>query len=204
MRIRLKALCSILVAIMVISSLSCAVFAANPPSKSGVVEDEYEWEYYDSDKRLVIKPIEEIDISIILYYIIDEVVLDDVETVEVDLSESNSVIALLIDGWDCGAEYLCITGAEGYDIQYLEIDSFPYIYDEDNILFPEGFTCGHLHFFDMPFTEIPDLGYLEYYKMTLNKLYCMEGAVIPDYVTELCGCLALQEVTINDGRDSYQ
>ena len=206
MRARLKVFSSFLVAIMVISLFSSAVFAAKPPAMTGEILNEFEWEYYDIDKTLVVKPtVYKYDnfVYVRLWLLNNEDVLSKINTLEINLSSISSFSGLVIYGSDlCTAENLKVTGAENCHIYYLRIDTLPYLEDEDNISFPTGFTCDIVQLNDLPFTIIPSMDYLDLDMMTLDKMYNMEAAYVPDYVGGLSGCSVLQEVTLYYGRET--
>ena len=173
MRTRYKFLCSVLMAVMVISSLSMAVAAGGSVVTSGSDSD-FNYTLY-SDGTLDLKCHGK---TINLGFVCGDEKLDfsSVKTVNVDMSGvSMSDLDFKLAGFDCGATKINVYGAQSGTVETFQITAYPNV---ESITLPSNITYKTLQIDGVKIKNIDFLKNLTVNNLTLSNCYYITTATI--------------------------
>ena len=202
MRIRLKSLCSVLAAIMILTMFQSVVFSDADIVASGTC-DYYDWEYNTKDELKIVSKEDNMWRNFNLQFV-DSQYRESVKTLILDAGTIDPVYkktgVVRIYGCNCNASKIIITDV-GSDVFSLQISNFTNVTQNNSIEAPEGFECERLFLSDMGFTSIPSFDSLNYECMSINMCTSLVNAVIPAKVDKVENCTRLETATFDSDRE---
>ena len=197
----LKALCALLVTVMLVSSFS--VVAAADVRASGRCSY-YDWEYtYDYVLTVKCKP----NLTHYSLEYVDQYVLDYVHTVVFDISELSSCKDTLdFCGKGCSALSIEFVGLDGFKAKHWTISEFPSVGGSpdkikgDCIKFPSSFWCDYIECNDIGFVSVDFFDHVGFSTLSLKKCTRMGETDASTRVDTYAGSIFLKKVNLRNGR----
>ena len=200
MRTRLKTLCSLLAAIMVLSALS-AVVSASTVVASGTDEGSWGFDYeLYSDGTLKVTT----EKRGLIIGDLPENVFNQITAVEIDITGYSYdgvhyMDEMFFEGSGCNAEKFTITTEAGSDLPWVFINGFPKLSGETGtIVFPEGANTSWLSLNCDGITSIDFLDGIDAQEFDLHSISIKEIDLSPYPVSiiNLSGCSSLTDLTL--------